>query len=284
MGQHEAAREATKRAIALNPTLARAQANLALESFEQRGRGAAERAAERAAAADRSAAAPPAAPVPQSVAGARARPLQPRARVPAEGLSRRGAARVPAGARGGRGPPAQPPGAWPRCTCCGGSSARRSSCTTRWCATIPDSPKLWNERGVCLHQAGRRAEAVASYERAVGVDSAYQLAWNNLGVVRAPRGRRRTPRVAAFRQALGADRARCSPRGSTWRCCSFQRRQFQRGAGGVSAGARRAAGQRRRLERRRARADGAQALRGRAQRVRPRGRRRRRTSPRRTTT
>src|SRR5699024_1812850 len=37
----------------------------------------------------------------------------------------------------------------------------------------PDSPKLWNERGVCLHQAGRRAEAIASYERAVAIDPAY---------------------------------------------------------------------------------------------------------------
>ena len=49
----------------------------------------------------------------------------------------------------------------------------------------PDSPKLWNERGVCLHQAGRRAEAAVSYERAVAIDASYQLAWNNLGVVRA---------------------------------------------------------------------------------------------------
>ncbi len=35
---------------------------------------------------------------------------------------------------------------------------------------VTDSPKLWNERGVCLHQAGRRAEAIASYERAMAVD------------------------------------------------------------------------------------------------------------------
>ena len=69
----------------------------------------------------------------------------------------------------------------------------------------PDSPKLWNERGVCLHQAGRRAEALASYERAVGIDSAYQLAWNNLGVLRAHESSPDAT-VAAFRQALGADR------------------------------------------------------------------------------
>ena len=50
---------------------------------------------------------------------------------------------------------------------------------------FPDSPKLWNERGVCLHQLGHRSDAIASYEKAVGIDGAYQLGWNNLGVIRA---------------------------------------------------------------------------------------------------
>ncbi len=67
-----------------------------------------------------------------------------------------------------------------------------------------DSPKLWNERGVCLHQAGRRAEAIASYERAVDVDAGYQLAWNNLGVIRA--GDAGEAGIAAFRRALDGDR------------------------------------------------------------------------------
>jgi tetratricopeptide (TPR) repeat protein len=31
----------------------------------------------------------------------------------------------------------------------------------------PDSPKLWNERGVVLHQLGRLPEALESYQRAV---------------------------------------------------------------------------------------------------------------------
>lgn len=52
----------------------------------------------------------------------------------------------------------------------------------------PDSPKLWNERGVALHQAGRRADAEVSYERATTLDPAYGLAWNNLGVLRAHEG------------------------------------------------------------------------------------------------
>ncbi len=89
----------------------------------------------------------------------------------------------------------------------------------------PDSPKLWNERGVCLHQAGRRAEAVVSYERAVGIDSAYQLAWNNLGVVRAHEANAEAA-VAAFRQALGADRPLLAARLNLG-LLSFQRRQFR---------------------------------------------------------
>jgi tetratricopeptide (TPR) repeat protein len=65
----------------------------------------------------------------------------------------------------------------------------------------PDSPKLWNERGVCLHQSGRSADAISSYEKAVDVDSAYQLAWNNLGVIRssAPAAE---GAVESFRRAL----------------------------------------------------------------------------------
>ena len=49
-----------------------------------------------------------------------------------------------------------------------------------------DSPKIWNERGVCLHQSGRRDAARDSYrKRAISLDSAYALAWNNLGVLLA---------------------------------------------------------------------------------------------------
>ena len=50
---------------------------------------------------------------------------------------------------------------------------------------FPDSPKLWNERAVCLHQANRRDEAAAGYARATANDPHYGLAWNNLGVLRS---------------------------------------------------------------------------------------------------
>src|SRR2546421_3887393 len=53
---------------------------------------------------------------------------------------------------------------------------------------VPDSPKLWNERGVVLHQAGRTDDALASYRQAAEVDPKYVLAWNNLGVLVAHAG------------------------------------------------------------------------------------------------
>ena len=48
--------------------------------------------------------------------------------------------------------------------------------------TQPHSPKLWNERGVALHQDGRFAEAAESYRHAVVADARYAIAHNNLGV------------------------------------------------------------------------------------------------------
>ncbi len=66
---------------------------------------------------------------------------------------------------------------------------------------VPDSPKLWNERGVVLHQAGRTDEALASYQQAVGVDATYTLAWNNLGVIQAHKTDS-DPAIDSFRNAL----------------------------------------------------------------------------------
>lgn len=68
----------------------------------------------------------------------------------------------------------------------------------------PHSPKLWNERGIALHQAGRHAEAAASYEHAIAADTTYVLALNNLGVAHVHGGR---PDLAfdAFRRALQED-------------------------------------------------------------------------------
>ncbi len=68
-------------------------------------------------------------------------------------------------------------------------------------ADDPESPKLWNERGVCLQQSGRRDDALTAYQQAVATDAGYALAWNNLGVLRTqfPDG---DEALAAFQSAL----------------------------------------------------------------------------------
>ena len=48
----------------------------------------------------------------------------------------------------------------------------------------PDSPKLWNERGVAAHQVGDLEGAERAYLRALDVDPRYVLARNNLAVAR----------------------------------------------------------------------------------------------------
>lgn len=68
-------------------------------------------------------------------------------------------------------------------------------------AAHPASPKLWNERGVALHQSGRIGDARDSYLAAVRADAQYVLALNNLGVARFHEGRQ-ADAVQAFRAAL----------------------------------------------------------------------------------
>ncbi|MEX2152220.1 MAG: tetratricopeptide repeat protein [Gemmatimonadaceae bacterium] len=65
----------------------------------------------------------------------------------------------------------------------------------------PESPKLWNERGVGLHQLGQIIEAQESYKRAIACETGYALALNNLGVALYHAG---DPETAfdAFRRAL----------------------------------------------------------------------------------
>jgi tetratricopeptide (TPR) repeat protein len=71
---------------------------------------------------------------------------------------------------------------------------------------LPDRPKVWNERGLALHQASRHADAAESYRRAVQVDKTYAIAHNNLGVAMYHLGQR-DDAVDAFRQALEANPA-----------------------------------------------------------------------------
>ena len=67
----------------------------------------------------------------------------------------------------------------------------------------PQSPKLWNERGVTLHQDGRYLDAQECYRQAIKCESGYALALNNLGVALYHAGQPE-PAVDAFRRALEA--------------------------------------------------------------------------------
>lgn len=71
-------------------------------------------------------------------------------------------------------------------------------------AETPASPKLWNERGVAVHQEGRYAEAADNYRRSLEADPRYAIAHNNLGVALYHAGEREQA-VDAFREALGAN-------------------------------------------------------------------------------
>ena len=88
-----------------------------------------------------------------------------------------------------------------------------------------ESPKLWNERGVCLHQSGERKEALASYDKAIAIDAAYQLAWNNLGVLRANESGS-DKAVSAFRKALTGDHPLLTAR-LNLALLLFQQRQYK---------------------------------------------------------
>src|SRR5689334_16154225 len=185
IGRHEEARESTKHAIKLNPTLARAQANLALERYAPAGQTA--RRGDRPQIVEGGALAHYNLGLAFRQKGLLAEALREYTVALEAGEDRRMTLQAMAEVR----------------------LLRRElpAALELYDALVrehADSPKLWNERGVCLHQAGRRAEAIASYERAVAVDPGYQLAWNNLGVVRA--GEPPEAAVEAFRHALAGER------------------------------------------------------------------------------
>jgi len=185
IGRHEEARESTKHAIKLNPTLARAQANLALERYAP--------ATLTGRRGDR----------PQIVEGGALAHYNLGLAFRQKGLLAEALNEYSVALDAGEDR---------RMTLQAMAEVRLlqrelPAALELYDALVrehPDSPKLWNERGVCLHQAGRRADAIASYERAVSVDPGYQLAWNNLGVVRA--GEPPEAAVEAFRRALAGER------------------------------------------------------------------------------
>src|SRR6478752_7418776 len=188
MGRHEEAREVTRRAIQLNPTLSRAQANLAIEQKNGDERGP---------------------------FGSDARPTQ--MEVHAEGqlahfnlglaFRQKGyyseALREYAKAleRGEDRPLVQQ--AMAEVHLLRREAKAAVELYDELVTQHADSPKLWNERGVALHQDGKFAEAEESYRRAIQAELGYALAHNNLGVALYHRGDGEQA-MAAFRVALDA--------------------------------------------------------------------------------
>jgi tetratricopeptide (TPR) repeat protein len=75
----------------------------------------------------------------------------------------------------------------------------------------PESPKLWNERGIAAHQRGALEEADGFYRKALELDPTYALARNNLAVLQHHQGIAEAE--ATFRQALEGGRGL----GDVWR-------------------------------------------------------------------
>ncbi|HMC54610.1 MAG TPA: tetratricopeptide repeat protein [Gemmatimonadaceae bacterium] len=70
----------------------------------------------------------------------------------------------------------------------------------------PENPRLWNERGVALHQSGRHAEARECYQYALSLSAGDAVALNNIGVALAHEGDI-DGAMAAFGRVLDADPA-----------------------------------------------------------------------------
>jgi tetratricopeptide (TPR) repeat protein len=188
MGRHEEARAASKRAVQLNPPLARAQANLSLERY------AAERKSRELRLRER----PP--PEPEVAPGSELAHHN-------LGLAFRQKGYYVEALREYR--LALERGEDRRLTL---QAMAEVHLLKRDCGAAlelyetllreaADSPKLWNEHAVVLHQLGRVADALAGYRRAVDVDRRYALAWNNLGVALTHQGDAEGA-IEAFRQAL----------------------------------------------------------------------------------
>lgn len=192
MGQHERALAATKRAIALNPMLSRAQANLSLERLVPKDRAGEAGKAGRAGEAEGNAGAVPTErdPLAHYQLGLAFR----QKRYYAEALREY---RLALDAGEERSLVLQ---AMAEVHLLRRDHAAALELYDELLRQEPRSPKLWNERGVCLHQAGRREEAASAYEHAIAADRTYALAWNNLGVLRAASGS--DAGLPAFRAAL----------------------------------------------------------------------------------
>src|SRR5215210_3344993 len=191
LGQHEAARSSTKRALELNPMLGRAQANLArgdgagaAQGDGKRGRRDAGEARADEPRRDDAAASPRRSTAPQSVPGALLAHYNLGLALRQQGYYEDSLREYQLALDAGEDRRLNLQ-AMAEVHILRRDLPAALELYDALVAEHSDSPKLWNERGVCLHQSGRRKEAITSYEKAVKIDPLYQLAWNNLGVIRA---------------------------------------------------------------------------------------------------
>jgi tetratricopeptide (TPR) repeat protein len=168
LGQHEAARAATKRAVALNPMLARAQANLAIEgrAAERRGGGAVSQNGTARPGSERPGPLPTRPAGPQPVAGAPLAHYNLGVALRQKGYHDDALREYKAGLDAGEDRRLNLQ-AMAEVHLLRRDLTAALALYDALVKEFPESPKMWNERGVCLHQAGKRAEALASYEKAV---------------------------------------------------------------------------------------------------------------------
>lgn len=188
VGRHEEARAATKRAIQLNPTFARAQTNLTLERFRGPGRED-DRVGEPAtpAVAEESALAHYNLGLAFRQKGYYAEALREYRLALDRGEDRELVLQAVAEVHLLR-----------------RDYAAALELYDQLVEEFDEVPKLWNERGVVLHQMGRFDEAIASYRRAHELRQDYALALNNLGITLAQIGQQEEA-VELLRDAMVAD-------------------------------------------------------------------------------
>src|SRR5437763_10123831 len=186
LGRHQDARVASKRAIQLNPPLARAQTNLSLERYNAERKSQQQRARQ--------------APEPQVVEGNALAHYNLRLAFRQKGYYNEALREYRLAVERGedRRLTLQ---AMAEVHLLKRDFAAALELYDTLLREVPDSPKLWNEHGVVLHQAGRHDDALASYRQAVEIDRKYALSWNNLGVLQAHQGDPEAA-IASFRTGL----------------------------------------------------------------------------------
>ena len=193
MGRHEEAATASKRAVQLNPALSRAQANLSIDKYEP-GAYETQRTARSARITEQRMAVTDGAGLAHYNLGLAFRQKG----YFAEALREYGLAQE----RGEDGPLVLQ--AMAEVHLLRRDPAAALEVYDRLLTERTDSPKLWNEHGVALHQQGRHADAAADYQRALALDGRYALASSNLGVALFHAGDRDSA-IGAFRAALAAN-------------------------------------------------------------------------------